>query len=83
VTQGDKTLPLASEAQGLPGPLVSRSSQTPSPLRKPPEGAPGGGQSKPTRPDGQSVRAEEPNDVLGFSDSTTTPRSIHAAAAPS
>jgi hypothetical protein len=59
MTQGDKTLPLASGVWGLPSPLVSPSSRTPSPPWKNLEGVPGGGRSKPTKPDGQSVRIEQ------------------------
>jgi hypothetical protein len=43
----------------------------------------GGGQSKLTRPDGQSIRAKQPNDAQGFSGSTTMPRSIHTMTTPS
>jgi hypothetical protein len=50
--------------------------------KKPPEGAPGGGRSKPTELDTQHVRTEEPDDTQGFFSSMTTSRSIHAATRP-
>jgi hypothetical protein len=48
VTLRDKIPPLDSKARGLPGPHVSPQGQAPSPPRKPPEGAPRQGHSKPT-----------------------------------
>jgi hypothetical protein len=44
--------------------------------KKTPEGPPWEGRSKPTQPNMQSVKTEQPNDAQGFFGSTTPPWSI-------
>ena len=57
--------------QGLPGPHVSPWSRPPLPPRRLQKVSPGGGRSKPTPSDTQSVRTEQTDDAQGFFGSKT------------
>jgi len=58
-----QSFPRPPGAQGLPGPCVSPQNQPPLPLRRLHKVSPGGGWSKLTPPNTQSVRTEQPDDA--------------------
>jgi hypothetical protein len=75
MTQEEK-LPTASRGWTAPRPARHPLEPTSFITKKTLEGPPGGGRSKPTQPDTQSVRIEQSDDTQGFFGSTTPPRSI-------
>jgi hypothetical protein len=70
-----QSFPLASRGSGASGPVHQPLEPTSIATKKTLEGPPGGGRSKPTQPDMQSVRTEQLDDVQGFLGSKTPPRS--------
>jgi len=69
------SFPAASRGSEAPGPVRQPLEPTSFTAKKTPEGPPGGSRSKPTQPDTQSVRTEQPNDAQSFFGSTTPPQS--------
>ena len=66
---------MASRGWAAPMPTHQPLEPTSFATKKTPEYPPGGGRSKPTQPDTQSVRTEQTYDAQGFFGSTTLPRS--------
>ena len=74
---------MASWGLGSSGPARKPLEPTSFITKKTLEGPPGRGQSKPTQPDTQSVRTEQPDDAQGFFGTKTPQWSTGTAARPS